>query len=273
MSFLRPISEHFVAPVGDRVGDPVGGSPPHTPPGVARGHGTREAFAAPAPRDVACPSTEGEASAPCRPRGLGLPCADGAPSAPSSSRGVAVLCAAGDAAALGCAVGLALARRERAPCVAVCLWTGAAAPAGACLAPAWPAARRLAAGLSARGHDVRPAGRLVLVGLPPDHHEAATTALRALAAAAAPTVLALGGPRAPALDALLDTRDLVLVAPGPGADPALGPLVVRALAARAIPACGCDVPSGLAARALASAGLTLLPSARRALAAPVEALS
>jgi len=239
MSLLRLVCEHFVAPSDDsRVRPHEGFVPPGEDP------------------DGAC-----------------------AVSVPRTPPGVGLLCGPADAPAIGAALGLLLARRHRAAAVAVCVWTGGRPPAGAWRAPALPAARRLASGLVARGHDAIGAGRLATVRLPAACDDAATEARRAAAAAAAasaggvPTVLALGGPRVAAFDALLAEQDLVVVATRSSAAPALARLAVEGLAADAVCACACEVPRAQQARALAEAGLMLLPSARRALAGPVGAMS
>src|SRR4051794_7681711 len=142
-------------------------------------------------------ATPGEAPEPA--------CAEWLPRTPP---GVAVLAAAPDPPRLGAALGLALALPRGAPGAAAWVWTpGVMRPPRA--APALPTARRRAAGLAARGHDARPAGRLVVVSLAGGGEAAAAEARRALAAAgAAPAVLALGGPRDPAFDALLADQDL-----------------------------------------------------------------
>jgi len=187
---------------------------------------------------------------------------------------VGLLCPSADAQALGAALSLALGARHRAPVVAVCVWIGDTPAGPAWRAPALPAARRLAGSLAGRGHDARAAGRLAIVRLPADATEAARQARRASAAAgAAPTVLALGGPRVPAFDELLAEQDLVVVATASGTDPALARLALAGLESAAGRVCVCEVPPARSARSLAAAGLTLLPSARRALAVPVEALS
>jgi hypothetical protein len=233
MSLARRLSEHFVMPAGEPVAAP---------------------YEAPADRD------EAPARASAQPP-------------PFARVGVAVLTAAPDAPALGAALGLALARLHRVPVVVVCMWTGGQAPARAWRGPAWPAARRLAGGLAARGHDARPAGRLVVVWLAGADDAAAPEARRVLAAAgAAPAVLALGGPRPAAFDVLLADQDLVVVGTRSGADPTLGRLALAGLAGR-VRACGCEVPGAHSARSLAVAGVALLPSARRALAGPVAELS
>jgi hypothetical protein len=203
--------------------------------------------------------------------GPGPACAEPVPRTPPA---VAVLSSSADAQPLGSALGLALADRRRAPVVAVCVWTGQPPAAGvAWRAPALPAARRLAAALAARGHDARAAGRLAVVRLAAAPGDAAAEAGRASAAAgAAPVVLALGGPRVAAFDALLAEQDVVVVATAPGTDPALARLAIAGLAGEHARACVCEVSPAHPGRALAAAGLTLLPSARRALAAPVEAL-
>lgn len=197
-------------------------------------------------------------------------CAEPAPRTPP---GVAVLSSAADAQPVGAAIGLALASRRRAPVVAVCVWI-AGLPAGrAWRAPATPAARRLATTLAARGHETRAAGRLTVVRLPPDPDEAVAHARRAAAAASfAPSVLALGGPRVAAFDELLDDHDLIVVATAAGTDPALARLALAGLVSAPGRACICEVPPAHPARALAGAGVTLLPSARRALAGALEAL-
>ena len=191
----------------------------------------------------------------------------------AASPTVAVLAAPPDAPALGAAVGLALARRRRAPVVAVCLWSPGQSALRAWRAPALPAARRLAAGLAARGYDARAAGRLAVVRLAGCDEEAAVAARRVLAAAsAAPAVLALGGPRVAAFDALLAEQDLVVVGTRGRSDPVLTRLAVAGLAGAAR-VCACEVPAAHPARSLATAGVALLPSAWRAMAGPVGELS
>jgi hypothetical protein len=233
MSLRRSIVDHFVAP----------------PPNPATG----EDFVRP---------DEGPARA----------CADPAPRTPA---GIALLSPAADAPALANALGLVLARRHRAGVVVVCVWTGdRAVAAGAWRAPPPPAARRLTATLAARGHDARAAGRLAVVRLPAAPEDAVTHARRVGAAAGwAPVVLALGGPRTALFDELLYEQDLVVVATPRGTDPALARLAVGSLPTAGSRVCVCEIPPAHPARALAAAGLALLPSARRALAGPVEALS
>lgn len=194
---------------------------------------------------------------------------------PRTPPGVALLSGPRDAAVLGAALGLVLAREHRAPAVVICVWTGAHGPRAVWRAPALPSARRLAAALVARGQDARGTGRLVIVALPADANEAAAAAGRVVAAAgAAPTVLALGGPRVASFDAFLAEQDLVVVAPRSGADPILARLAVEGLVEQAVCACACEVPPALGpARTLAEAGLILLPSARRALAGPIGAMA
>lgn len=103
--------------------------------------------------------------------------------------------------------------------------------------------------------------------------DAAREARRAAAAAGdAPTVLALGGPRAAEFEDVLADQDLVVVATPSGTDPALRRLALSGLAAGASRACTCDVPPAQLGRAAAASGLWLPPSARRALADAVEAL-
>jgi hypothetical protein len=187
---------------------------------------------------------------------------------PRTPATVAVLAPPGDAPALAAVLGLMLARRAREPVAVVCVWS--AAPARTLWrAPALPAAGRLAAALAARGLDACASGRLVVVRLAAQCEEAAAQARRASAAAGpAPVVLALAGPRAAAFDALIAAQDLVVVALPADSDPALAQLAVAGLERGLI----CAIPPSRSARALAASGVALLPSARRALAAPVAAL-
>ena len=182
---------------------------------------------------------------------------------------VAVLAPAADAASLGAALALALARALRASAATICVWSPEPARSS-WRAPARPAALRLAGRLSARGHDAHGSGRLVVVRLAAACEEAAAQALRVGAAAgSAPTVLALAGPRRAEFDVVLSAQDLVVVAVPPGSSPALAQLALAGLE-RAL---SCELPPADPGRALAAAGLLLLPSTRRALAAPVAALS
>jgi hypothetical protein len=240
MTVARRIREYFVVPVDGRAA-------PADPVTRARGRKRRADAATPA----GVPPTRA--------------CAVSPPRTPAS---VAVLAAVGDAPALGAGLGLALARRERAPVAVVCVWS-AVPSRPVWRAPALPAAARLASTLRARGHVARGCGRLVIVRLAAPCEEAAAQVPRVSAAAgAAPTVLALAGPRAAAFETLLAEQDLVVVAVAPGADPALARLAVAGLE-RAI---ACEVPPARPARSLTTAGVALPPSARRALAAPVAAL-
>jgi len=182
---------------------------------------------------------------------------------------VALLAPPADAPALGAALGLGLARARRNPVCVVCLWSPERVRSGR-RAPPMPAAARVAAALAARGHDATATGRLAVVRLSACGDEAASQALRVGAAAgAAPTVLALAGPRPAAFDALLAMQDLVVVAVAPEADAALARLASAGLE-RALT---CAVPPAAPGRALAAAGLLLLPATRRALAAPVAAVA
>jgi len=259
MSLRRSILEHFVMPSGSSA------------PLARDGRGRR----AGAPGRAVTRPTPGQPRDPDHadgthevPRAASAPCERGTPPA------IGLLCRSADAQSLGAALGLALGARHRAPVVAVCVWTGETAAGVGWRAPARPAARRLAASLAGRGHDARAAGRLAIVRLAADAGEAAVQARRATAAAgSAPAVLALGGPRVAAFDELLAEQQLVVVATASGAEPALARLALAGLASATARACVCEVPSARPARSLAAAGLTLLPSARRALAVPAEALS
>jgi hypothetical protein len=182
---------------------------------------------------------------------------------------VALLAPPVHAPAVGAALGLGLARAVGSPVCLVCLWAPGSARTG-WRAPTLPAAARLASTLRARGQDAGGSGRLVLVRLSTCGEEAATQAPRVSAAAGCvPTVLALAGPRTGAFESLLALQDLVVVALAPDADASLAQLAGAGLDH----AVTCAVPAADPARALAAAGLVLLPSMRRALAAPIAALS
>jgi molybdopterin-guanine dinucleotide biosynthesis protein A len=191
------------------------------------------------------------------------------PASAQHAPAVALLAPPADAPALGAALALALARAGRAPVAVVCVWS-ATQMRPTWRAPARPAAARLAAWLDGRGHSAHAAGRLVLVRLADAEDDAATEALRVSAAVgAAPTVLALAGPRRAAFDVSLAAQDLVVVAVPPAADPALAQLALAGLDRALI----CPLPPADPARALAAGGLALLPSTRRALAAAVAAIT
>lgn len=253
MSLVRRFGEHFLLPPGSPRprADDLAGADARAPRGEAViGADRRRRTAGAGPSGLA--RTRICAAAPAR--------------MPASA---AVLARARDAPALGAALALALAQRERARAGVVCVWS--AVPARPLWrAPALPGAARLSSALVARGHVASGSGRLVIVRLAGQCEEAAAEALRVAAAAGtSPMVLALGGPRAAAFDALLTEQDLVVVALAPGADPALARLAISGLEC----AVACEVSPARPARSLAAAGVALLPSARRALAAPVAALS
>jgi hypothetical protein len=255
MSLRRSILEHFVAPAGS--------VPPRASGGRRGSYGSSrsEAVAPPVARDAA-------SSAPMMPRDAEARRRIAAPSA------VGLLCPPADAESLGAGLGLALVARHRAPVVVVCAWTAETPEGSGWCAPARPATRRLVANLVRRGHDARAAGRLAIVRLPADAAEAAVQARRVSAAAgAAPVVLALGGPRVPLFDECLAEQDLVVVATASGTDPALARLALAGLDGATERACVCEVPPARSGRSLAAAGVTLLPSARRAHAVLVAALS
>jgi len=235
MTLVRRIAAYFVAPADERASRHAGRPGPH-----------------PGAEDADVTSSPARMSAGDRP-----------PPA------VAVLAPPADAQALGAALALALARARRTPLAVLCVWSPQPGGAG-WRAPPRPAAARVATALTARGHEAKAAGRLAVVRLGASCEEAASQALRVSAAAgSAPTVLTLGGPRSAAFDALLAMQDLVVVAVAPTADPALARLATAGLTRVLI----CAVAPANPGRAFAAAGLALLPSMRRALAAPVAALS
>ena len=257
MSLRRSILEHFVAPSGN-----VQSAAPDVSPGrSSAASGAKLAPRAARSPERACAALERPGVADERHR-VGTPSA------------VGLLCPPADAHSLGASLGLALAARHRAAVVVVCAWTAEVPQGCAWCAPARPATRRMVANLVGRGHDARAAGRLAMVRLPADAAEAAGRARRVSAAAgAAPVVLALGGPRVSDFDQCLAEQDLVVVAAASGTDPALARLALAGLDGATERACICEVPPARSARSLAAAGVTLLPSARRARAALVAALS
>jgi hypothetical protein len=199
-----------------------------------------------------------------------------AASAPRPAPRIALVCAAEDAAALGVAAASILARRHRADCALACVWVpeGVSRAASEGRPLAGRAARRLATALVARDVPGTARGRLAIALPAGDPATAAPAAARALAAAgAAPTVLALGGPREPAFDALLAEQDLVVVATRPSAGGPLAELALAAVADVATRAVACEVGPTPAGRLLATAGLRIPPALRRALSAPLEAVA
>lgn len=138
--------------------------------------------------------------------------------------------------------------------------------------PAYPAARRLAGRLAARGLAATAAGRLAWLALPEPPQTAAAAHTRAAGAAECPAVLVVAGPRSAAFDRLLDDHDLVVVALEDGDDGPLADVARAGLAAVRPPVVTCSVPPSGPRRVLAAMGLGRLPAAS-SLRAAVEALS
>jgi hypothetical protein len=119
--------------------------------------------------------------------------------------------------------------RTRTPAAVVALWHPDA-PLGTPAGAATPAARRLAARLAAKQPSQPTAcGRLAWLALPCDPAQAAASAARAVARAGAPVVLALCGPRPPALEPLLATQDVAVAVLPSDADPDLRTLALAGL--------------------------------------------
>jgi hypothetical protein len=136
-----------------------------------------------------------------------------------------VLGTADDAPPLAAALAGALRAVSRAPAAVTAVWSPVPSEPHDPTPLALPASRRLAARLSARGLEASARGRLAWVALPSAPGEAAA-AMRRVAVVDSAVVVAFGGPRSPALDALLPEQDLiVVVAPDP-----TGPLARSALA-------------------------------------------
>jgi hypothetical protein len=189
------------------------------------------------------------------------------------ARALAVLSTPGDVLAASAAVALREMAEQHLACALVAVWSADRAPRAMASMPPVGAARRLATSLAVRGHDATATGRLAIVRLTADPDEAAAEARRAFAAATSvPTVLALGGPRPPALDAALADQDLVVVATRPHDDPLLVDLALSTLSERGLPAQARPAPASPLARLLATAGLPLPSPLRRPPARLPEAL-
>jgi hypothetical protein len=184
---------------------------------------------------------------------------------------VALLCRPADALATGGALVLALARDAGARRGLVATWRAGSATANALRAPAVPEARRLVHALAAHGVEAEASGRLARAVLPEEPEAALAAGARAAAVAAAPTVLALAGPRDAMLDRLLAAQDLVVVAQPAGADGRLAALALESLGALGVPAVACAPAVGSGARVLAAAGVVTPRATAAGLARAVEA--
>jgi hypothetical protein len=194
-----------------------------------------------------------------------------AAAAPPPVPSVALLCRPADALATGGALALALARDARARRALVATWRAGPEAVSAVRAPAVPEARRLVHALAAHGLEAEASGRLARAALPDDPEAALAAGARAAAVATAPTVLALAGPRDDVLDRLIAAQDLVVVAPGHGADEPLAALAIESVAALGVPAVACAPVGRGRGRMLAAAGVAAPRAAAAALAPAVEA--
>lgn len=211
-----------------------------------------EHFVAPAGEDV---------SRPAAPRN--------APAATHVPPAVGLLCGPRHARAVGCMVALCLARRTRSRAALAAVW-GPGVPPSPGGAPPSREARRVAQALGARDVPAQAVGRVVVAALPAAQEDAAVAAGRVFAVAAdLPTVLVLAGPRDAPLDALLATRDVVLVADE--RDGLVTDLAVASLQRRGISARRCALPAPPFA-AVAARGAAVLPAARRGLDLALEGL-
>lgn len=163
---------------------------------------------------------------------------------PPAARAV-VLGVPADVAPLAAAVALAL----RAPTGLVAVWhTDGAIASGL----ATRSAARLAARLSARDLPAVARGRLAWLALSEDPGEAATAVRSASAIVEGPLVTALGGARAPELEALVGEHDIAVVAAAP--DRPLARAALAGLAARGVDAVACPPLRRGLRRRLALAG-------------------
>ena len=184
---------------------------------------------------------------------------------------VALLCRPVDALATGGALALGLARDTRARRAVVATWRAGPEAAAAIRAPAAPEARRLVQALEAHGIDAEASGRLARVALPDEPEAALAAGARCAAVAAAPTVLALAGPRDEVLDRLIAAQDLVVVAQATGSDERLAALAVESVASLGVPTLACPVVGRGRGRMLAATGLAAPRGATSALAPALEA--
>jgi hypothetical protein len=185
---------------------------------------------------------------------------------------VGVIATPRHALAVGSAVALVVARSVRARRALVCAWPPGPWAQPALQAPAGTAARRLRRSLAARGIDATASGSLARIILPEPPEQAAATAERALAAAGAPAVLVLAGPRPELLDELLLAQEAIVVAADPDADRSVVDLAVATLNERHPAVSACRLPLGSIARTLATAGLAAPLGATRPLAPALEAV-
>ena len=184
---------------------------------------------------------------------------------------VALLCRPGDALATAGALALALARDTGAGRALVACWRAGSEVAEAPRAPAWPEARRLVGALAAHGIEAEASGRLARAALPDEPEAALATGARGAAVAAAPTVLALAGPRDPVLDRLIAAQDLVVVATPADGGGRLAALALESVAALGVPAVACPPAAGPRRRVLAAAGVVAPRAAVAGLAPALEA--
>jgi hypothetical protein len=153
---------------------------------------------------------------------------------------IAVLGSPATAPALAAVLALGARSAAGAPAALVALWrpAGVVPPLPALAAPAFPAARGLAARLVRRDLLATAHGRLVWLARPGGADDGRRALRQAEAAVGdVPVVLALARPREPAIDALLAESALAVVAAAPGstlADAAVGDLAELRISARAI---------------------------------------
>ena len=132
---------------------------------------------------------------------------------------VAVIGSGQSAPALAAAVALGCRARAGTPTAVVALWRspGLDGPPPGPSGPVLPGAAALAARLARRGLPVVARGRLIWLALPGACGEAEPVLRRAEAAVGdVPVVLALARPREAAVDTVLATHDLAVVAAAPG---------------------------------------------------------
>ena len=199
------------------------------------------------------------------PRGAARP----ARAAPVPS--VALLCRPEDALPTGGALALALAREARTRRALVGVWRAGPRAAEPVRAPALAEARRLVHALAAHSLEAEASGRLARLLLPDEPEPALAAGARAAAVAAAPTVLALAGPRDPVLDRLIAAQDLAVVAQRSDGNADMVRLALESLADLGVPVVACEPPAGACARTLAAAGVCASRAIAGRLAPAVEA--
>jgi hypothetical protein len=236
-SLLARIGAFFVAPADAEVpprpesGSPAASSP--EPDAPTRGFAPPTGVASPereAPPGFAPPARVASPERDAPPAGFAAP----EPEAPASAAFAVVLGTAAAVVPVAAACAGELRARERAAAAVVCVWGGTApdggqGPTGATT----PAARRLAARLTAHGFAASACGRLAWAALPSDPEAAAAATERCTVVADGPVVLAVARARPAAFEPLLARAGLGIAVLSHDVDDALRTLALATIPARA----------------------------------------